>query len=172
MKKLTLAILICFVLVLPSQALESDVFTSASLRNFYPPAASFEELAALTFNGVVVISTTNPDGSPNAAVIIPSIFKEQYVIMRMAPNQTLENLERDGRMVITAFVPKIGGESEEPLSYAAVRRYGARIYCIVMEQDREYEEVVKEWNEQVEDERYVLPLGTPIFRIVRVAPVG
>lgn len=151
---------------------EQDVetFTSASVRNYYPPAAGFEELAEIVFHGVVVVSTTNPDGSPNAAVLIPTIFEEQYVIMRMAPNQTAANIKRDGRAVITVFVPK--NDQDAKAAYEDVRRYGARLTCVVMEKDEEYEAVLDRWNESVTNELHRLKEGHPILRIVEIKPVG
>lgn len=148
----------------------ADAVTSASVTNYYGPAADFEYLAQVTFNGVVVVSTTNPDGSPNAAVLIPSLFESQYLIMRMAPNQTAVNLAEDGRAVVTIFTA--AGEELEVPSRADVRKYGARLTCTALFSGEEYEAVRLRWNETVENEAYQLPAGEPILRIESVQPIG
>ncbi len=167
---LAVSFLVAWVSIACAEELEADAFTSASVRSYYPPAASFDELAQTVFHGVVVVSTTNPDGSPNAAVLIPSIFEEKYVIMRMAPNQTARNIKRDGRAVITIFVPKADQGSKA--AYEDVRRFGARLTCVVMEHDEEYEGVVERWNESVKNDLHKLKIGHPVLRIIEIKPVG
>ena len=154
----------------PLVAAEADSWTGASQTNYYGPAVDFEKLAMMTFNGVVVVSTTNPDGSPNAAVIIPSLLGEDYIIMRMAPNQTAENLVNDGRAVITVFVPS--EEEPEPQPRSEVRKHGARLVCKALFAGEEYDAARELWNETVENEAYKLPAGEPILRILAIHPIG
>ncbi len=154
-------------------AADTYAITGASQETYYyEPAADFEQLEEMTFNGVVVVSTTNPDGSPNAAVIIPSLLDDQYLIMRMAPNQTGENLRDDGRAVVTAFVPAADEEEEEEQTRSHVRQYGARLVCTALFEGEEYEEARQKWNDTVEDESYQLPADEPILRIDAVLPIG
>ncbi len=147
-----------------------DTVTTASVTNYYGPAADFSYLAQVTFNGVVVVSTTNPDGSPNAAVLIPSLFEDRYLIMRLAPNQTAINLAADGRAMVTIFTPA-GQETQVP-NRAEVRRYGARLTCIALFSGEEYDSVRARWNEAVANEAYKLEDGEPILRIEAVQPIG
>ena len=173
MKRTSLAISLMLMIFVTASAsgndTVADTFTSASTTNYYGPAADFQYLELATFNGVVV-STTNPDGSPNAAVLIPSVFEEKYLIMRMAPNQTVINLATDGRAVVTLFTP--AGPEEETPTRADVRKYGARLICIALFEGEEYEEIRSRWNDTVENEAYKLPAGEPILRIEDIQPVG
>lgn len=153
-----------------SHAGSIDTFTNASVSNYYPPAASIEELTALvTFSGVVVVSTTNPDQSPNAAVIIPAIFENQYVILQTAPNQTMENLARDGRAVISIFIP-FPDEEKNTGKYGDIRKYGARLICEVLPEGSENTEALARYNKL--NEARPLAEGHRLLKIVGILPIG
>lgn len=170
--KRTSLIVLALILLTSTVALAQsvDTFTSASVSNFYEPAATIEEISEhITFNGVVVVSTTNPDGSPNAAVIIPSIFENQYVIMQMAPNQTLENLAQDGRVVISVFLPFPDAEKNTG-ELGDIRKYGARLICEVLSEGTERTEAIARYNAINESRQ--LPADHNLLKIVRILPIG
>jgi hypothetical protein len=52
----------------------------------------------------VSVATTNADGTPNAAVVIPGVVDEKTLMFGLADNQTKVNLKERGYAVITAYI--------------------------------------------------------------------
>lgn len=75
---------------------------------YYEKASVLGEDATSFINNyecTFVFSTTNEDGSPNAAIFIPRITEDQkYIYCHMAPNNTLANLKERPECHITCVV--------------------------------------------------------------------
>jgi hypothetical protein len=122
----------------------------------------------MTMNGIVVVSTVNPDGSPNAAVVIPGLFENKYLTFGLAPNQTLENFKRGSLVVVSVFLPKPGVESTK---YGDIRKYGARIYCEVLQDASEKAAVIERYNVDKPDNRK-MTMDSILLVIKKIDPIG
>lgn len=131
MKKLfslfALAAMIFALLVCGCAAEEADAFTSASVADFYAATAlTGDDLmnALNAFSGFYLISTTNPDGTPNSAFFIYSMVKHEdkyYLQLGLAENQTKANLAANGEGVaVYAASPSIE-EGAMPYAVAGAR---------------------------------------------------
>ena len=104
MKKLMNALLLSFLLValLAVPAMAEDVVSSASVADFYADAAlTGDELmnAINTYSGTYLVSSSNPDGTPNTAFLVFSMVKHEdkyYLQLGMADNQSKANLTANG----------------------------------------------------------------------------
>ena len=165
MKKL-LALVLCLMMVLPVVALAEetvDTFTSASQSNFYGQYALTGDELMNTVNdwygeavkGTYLVCTTNPDGSPNAAVFIFGIKKlndKYYLQLGLADNQSKANLEATGEgLAVFGFTP-------EGMTFAAG---GARMYFKAIEDQAILAELMKDARETQTfyEITEVLPLG-------------
>ena len=131
MKKLT-ALLLAGMMVLSLAACGEkkdeepsvDSFTSASVADFYGDyGLTGDELmnALNSFQGSYLVSTVNPDGSPNIGFYIYGCVKHYdtyYLQLGLADNQTKQNLERTGKgMAAYAAAP----DAEKGYSMAGAR---------------------------------------------------
>lgn len=164
MKKFA-ALLLALMMVLPMAAMAeavkspvADGFTSASTRNYYADKAlTGDDLmaAANTNAGFYLVCTVNPDGSPNAAVLVFNIKKVEdkyYLQLGMAENQTKANLEAIGEG-LAVYAAVVEGET-------AVAT-GARIYFKTLE-DQAVLDIL------MQDARQ----GASFYEITEVLPLG
>ena len=100
-KSLQVLLLLCAILllaVMPAMAEETDAMTSASVSDFYGDSAlTGDDLmnAINSFSGFYIVSTTNPDGTPNSAFFIYSMLKNEdtyYLQMGLAENHVVVGL--------------------------------------------------------------------------------
>lgn len=105
MKKL-FAIALSLLMLLSVTALaDVDAFTSASVSDYYAASAlTGDELmnAINSYSGAFIVSTVNPDGTPNAAFFCFGMVKKDdtyYVQLGLAPNQSMLNLQTTGEGV-------------------------------------------------------------------------
>ena len=84
MKKLVYSLLLCALLLaaalVPAMAEGADAVSSASVADFYGATAlTGDELmdAINSFSGFYLVSTTNPDGTPNSAYFIFAMRKNE-----------------------------------------------------------------------------------------------
>ncbi|MGI6695985.1 MAG: hypothetical protein ACOX6O_07110 [Christensenellales bacterium] len=158
---LSLALVLCLFVVFPA-SMETDAFTSASVTDHYCDFALTGEALMTAVNGhsgFYLVSTTNPDGSPNAAYFIfgmKELKGKYYVQLGLAENQSKQNLLRKKQGVaVYAATPGTGAE-DKPYAVA-----GARIRFVLVED----EALV---NELKGDSKY-----TPLFaEITEVLPLG
>ncbi len=93
-----LALALCELLILPVFGETVDAFTSASVSSSYAEfALEGEDLiqALGSFSGFYVVSTTNPDGSPNVAFFIYGAIEHEgklYLQLGLAENQSKQNI--------------------------------------------------------------------------------
>lgn len=129
MKKL-LALVLAAVMALslvPAMAEEADAMTSASVADFYGDFAITGDdlMAALSsFSGFYILSTTNPDGTPNSAFFIFSGVKHEdkyYVQLGLAENQSRENLLRTGEALAVYAANPSSEEGAKPYAVAGAR---------------------------------------------------
>lgn len=128
MKKLVLVLMIALFL-LGSAAMAEDVVSSASVSDSFAQfALTGDDLmnAINTFSGTYVVTTVNPDGTPNAAYFIFSMVKhgeEYYLQLGLAENQSKANLAANGEgLAVYAANPDIaGGAKPYPVAGARIR---------------------------------------------------
>jgi len=158
---LSLALVLCVLAVFPA-SMETDAFTSASVKDYYGDSALTGEALMNAVNGKTgfyLVSTTNPDGSPNAAYFVFGISElhgKYYVRLGLAENQSKQNLMNDKRGVaVYAATPGTGAE-DKPYAVS-----GARIRFQVIED----EALINELKGDAEN--------TPIFaEVLEVLPLG
>ncbi len=161
MKKF-LVLFVALMMVMP-MALASDVdtFASASVADYYAAnALTGDDLmnAVNSQSGCYLVSTTNPDGTPNTAYFIFAIKKlddKYYLQLGLAENQSKANLEVNGNgLAVYAANPEADAKP-----YAVS---GARIRFVAIEDQA----VVEQLNADA-----ARP-GAMFFEIVEVKPLG
>ena len=137
-----------------------DAFTSASVADYYASAALSGDALMEAVNGqsgTYLVCTTNPDGSPNAAVFIFAIKKlndTYYLQLGLAPNQSMNNLNANGEgLAVYAANP-----APDAKPYAVS---GARIYFEAIEDQAVVDELMKDARQ-----------GAMFFEIVAIRPLG
>lgn len=131
MKKLLNALLLSCLLValFAASAMAEDAVSSASVADFYADTAlTGDDLmnAINAFSGTYLVSTTNPDGTPNTAFFIFSMVKHEdkyYLQLGLAENQSKANLAANGEgLAVYAANPDIaGGAKPYPVAGARIR---------------------------------------------------
>ena len=162
MKKL-LTLFIALMLIAPAAFAEVDAFTSASVADYYGAnALAGDDLmnAVNSQSGCYLVSTTNPDGTPNTAYFIFGIKKvgeAYYLQLGLAENQSKANLQANGNGLAVYAANPTGEEGAKDYAVA-----GARI-----------------WFEAIEDQAVIDELnagagrpGAMFFEIVQVKPLG
>lgn len=132
LKTLLLSCLLMALLAVPAMA--EDAVSSASVADFYADTAiTGDDLmnAINSFSGTYLVSTANPDGTPNTAFFIFSMVKHEdkyYLQLGLAENQSKANLTAKGEgMAVYAANPDIaGGAKPYPVA-------GARIWFKALE---------------------------------------
>ena len=135
MKNLLKSLLLCALLLvtfaLPAMA--EDAVSSASVADYYADAAlTGDDLmnAINSFTGTYLVSSTNPDGTPNTAFLVFSMIKHEdkyYLQLGMADNQSKANLLANGEgMAVYGANP--AADSDKPYPIA-----GARIWFKAVE---------------------------------------
>jgi len=161
MKKFAALFLAAMMLLsLTAIAETADVFTSASVSNFYADYALTGDAlmdAVNSQSGCYIINTTNPDGSPNAGYFIFAIKKlndKYYIQLGLAPNQSKTNLEKNGEGLAV---------------YAALPAPDAKQYCV---------SGARFYFETIQDQAVIDALmadarqGAMFYEIVEVLPLG
>jgi len=127
LKALLLSCLLLALSILPAMA--EDAVSSASVADFYADTAlTGDDLmnAINSFSGTYLVSTTNPDGTPNTAFFIYSMVKHEdkyYLQLGLAENQSKANLAANGEgLAVYAANPDVaGGAKPYPVSGARIR---------------------------------------------------
>lgn len=164
MKKILVVLLALMALLSVSAMAETvDAFSSASVADFYGATAlAGDDLmnAVNAQSGTYLVSTTNPDGSPNTAYFVFGIRKidaKYYLQLGLAENQSKQNLIANGKglAVYAANPSQEEGAKEYTVS-------GARI-----------------WFDTIADQAVVDALnaevgrpGAMFYEIVEVRPLG
>lgn len=162
LKVLSLAAVMLALLAVPAMAESADAVTSASVADFYAASAlTGDDLmnAINSFSGFYLISTTNPDGTPNSAFFIYSMVKHEdkyYLQLGLAENQSKANLAANGEgLAVYAATPS----SEEGAKPYAVS--GARMRFKAVED----EELIKTLNTSGRE-------GAMFFEITEIRSLG
>lgn len=139
-----------------------DAVASASVADFYADfALTGDELmnAINAFSGTYLVSSTNPDGTPNTAYFVFSMVKHEdayYLQLGLAENQSKANLLANGNGMAVYAANPTGEEGAKPYSVS-----GARI-----------------WFKAIEDEAIAAKLaegarpGALFFEITEIRPLG
>ena len=126
---LLLACALVCMLMMCASAESPDAITSASVADFYADSAlTGDDLmnAINALSGTYLVSTTNPDGTPNTAYFIFSMVKHEdqyYLQLGLAENQSKENLAANGEGVaIYGANPDVAaGDKPYPVAGARIR---------------------------------------------------
>ena len=161
MKKF-LVLFVALMMVMPMAfATEADTFATASVADYYAAnALTGDDLmnAVNGQSGCYLVSTTNPDGTPNTAYFIFAIKKlddKYYLQLGLAENQSKANLEANGNgLAVYAANPEADAKP-----YAVS---GARIRFVAIEDQA----IVEQLNADA-----ARP-GAMFFEIVEVKPLG
>lgn len=139
-----------------------DAVASASVADFYADfALTGDELmnAINAFTGTYLVSSVNPDGTPNTAYFVFSMVKHEdayYLQLGLAENQSKANLLANGNGMAVYAANPTGEEGAKPYSVS-----GARI-----------------WFKAIEDEAIAAKLaegarpGALFFEITEIRPLG
>lgn len=139
----------------------ADAFTSASVANYYGQfGLTGDELmnAVNSQSGCYLVSTTNPDGSPNTAYFVFAIKKlndKYYLQLGLAPNQSMNNLNANGEG-LAIYAANAAADAESQLIVS-----GARIYFEAIADEAVLAELLKDARQ-----------GAMFFEIVAVRPLG
>ena len=114
------------------------------------------------FEGLCVVATVNPDGTPDAAIFVPTMPDDEHVIFMLADNRTRANLERTGTAHLVYDVARPHAEDK------AARHAGARLDVSLVRQDGE----TAEEYERVASSFPRMNPAVVILRIERILPVG
>ena len=161
MKKF-IPLLLAAALCLPFAALAEDAVSSASVADFYGQTAlTGDDLmnAINSFSGFYLVTTTNPDNSPNAAFFVFGMVKHEdhyYVQLILAKNQSRSNLLANGEGVaVYAATPSSeeGAEILEEYKTAALELLITRQLLTEYAQREGYTNYTQE--QRVEAKEYV-----------------
>jgi len=160
MKKF-LALLVALMMIAPAALADVDAVSSASVADFYAATAlTGDDLmnAVNSQSGCYLVSTTNPDGSPNTAYFVFAIKKlndKYYLQLGLAPNQSMNNLNANGEG-LAIYAANADPSAESQLIVA-----GARIYFEAIADEAVLAELLKDARQ-----------GAMFFEIVAVRPLG
>jgi len=122
---LMLALALIVLAIVPAMA--EDAVSSASVADYYADTAlTGDDLmnAINTFTGTYLVSTTNPDGTPNTAFFVFSMVKHEdkyYLQLGLAENQSKINLETNGVGLAVYGANPTGEEGAKPYPVSGAR---------------------------------------------------
>lgn len=146
----------------PKETASPDVFTSASVNNFYEGSSwTGDQLieGIKTRSGSWTIATVNPDNTPNLAVAVFGMLDDNTLVLNLAPNQTGENIVRTKQAVAIIYQYTNDQEIDK-----ALRNQGAKLKLELVS-----EEEFKKYQEENPD---TVTETSLVFRIVEVLPLG
>ena len=162
MKKRFIPLMLAAAFCLPTLALAEDAVSSASVANFYTDNALTGDDLMNAINstaGFYLVSTTNPDGSPNAAYFIFGMTKlndQYYLQLGLAENQSKANLTENGQGVAVYAATPSSEEGAKPFATS-----GARIRFKAITDEAVAAALAENANE-----------ATLFFEVVDVRPLG
>ena len=158
MKKF-IPLLLAAALCLPFAALAEDAVSSASVADFYGQTAlTGDDLmnAINSFSGFYLVTTTNPDNSPNAAFFVFGMKLMGDGLFKIAENQSRSNLLANGEGVAVYAATPSSEEGAKPFATA-----GARIRFKAITDEAVAAALAENANE-----------ATLFFEVVDVRPLG
>ena len=162
MKKRFIPLMLAAAFCLPALGLAEDAVSSASVANFYADYALTGDDLMNAINstaGFYLVSTTNPDGSPNAAYFIFGMTKlndQYYLQLGLAENQSKANLTENGQGVAVYAATPSNEEGAKPFAVS-----GARILFQSVTDESVVEELTKNARP-----------GAMFFEVTEVRPLG
>lgn len=134
----------------------------SSTRKFTDMDANRLRESMARFEGVCVVATVNPDGTPDASIFMPAMPDDGHVILILADNRTRANIERTGKARLVYDVPNPHAEEK------AQRHAGARMDLSLVRPEGESAEEFQ----QVAQSFPRMNPAVVILRIERLLPVG
>ncbi len=129
-----------------------DAIASASKKFYYAKSSLTGEMLQRLINShqaAFVLSTTNPDNSPNAGFFIPEMLSDSTIKFGLADNQTRRNIERTRKAVLTVY-------KSSPDADGKTRHQGARLILRLDEKKSKNKLMHKMLTMRIEK---ILPLG-------------
>ena len=127
------------------------VQTDTSTHKFTDMSVAQLRASMARFEGLCVVATVNPDGTPDAAVFAPAMPDDEHVILMLADK---------ARLVYDVATPRAAEK--------AARHAGARLDVSLVRQDgetaEEYEHVARNFSR--------MNPAVVILRIERILPIG
>ncbi len=114
------------------------------------------------FEGVCVVATVNPDGTPDASIFMPAMPDLEHVILILADNHTRANIERTGKARLVYDVPNPHAEDK------AGSHAGARIELSLVRPEGDSAE---EFQRVAQGVPHMNP-AVMVLRVERLLPVG
>lgn len=114
------------------------------------------------FEGIAVVATVNPDGTPDAAIFVPAMPDDSHVILVLANNHTRANIERTGVAHLVYDVANPHAEDK------AARHAGARLDLALVKAEGE---TAAEYSRVAQAYERMNP-AVMILRIERILPIG
>lgn len=150
----------------------ADTISSASTAYYYEKSSikgDSQEFIDIMKNpskfGAVTVSTTNEDGSPNVAVIIPGLVDEenQYLLMTFGTEgSTYKNLKERKLGIVTVFQQNPDAEDK------AQRNLGMRVIVEAVEnQDKALDDLISAGKLKQENKAQAI-----VLQIKKVIPLG
>jgi peptidoglycan hydrolase-like protein with peptidoglycan-binding domain len=137
-----------------------DSISSASKANYYETSSltGVNLMNAISARkGAVAVSTTNEDGTPNIATVIPGVADENHLMFGISPNQTKTNINERKIAVLSFYIykPEAIEKSE--------RNIGARLILKLVEDETKVKDLMTKTKAAE---------GTIFMEIVKVLPLG
>lgn len=107
--------------------------------------------------GAAAVSTTNEDGTPNIATVIPGVVDENHLMFGISPNQTKTNINERKIAVLSYYIYK-----PEALEKSE-RNIGARLILKLVEDETKIKDLMTKTKAAE---------GTIFMEIVKVLPLG
>ncbi len=139
-----------------------DSISAASTNQYYEQSSlTGEELMTSIANreGAVAVATTNPDGTPNIATVIPGVASDKHLAFGIVPNQTTNNLFGNKVAVMSYYLY----EAQEEDKFE--RNKGARLVLQLVEDEATIKELREKNAETTSD-------NSIFVEIVKVLPLG
>ncbi len=137
-----------------------ESISAASKTYFYENSALKDQALLDAINerkGATTLATTNADGSPNLAVIVPGVADENTLMFGISENQTKVNIQERKLAVVSVYIynPSAAEKTE--------RNIGAKLVLKLVEDEAK----IKELTEKTKAKE-----GTVFMDIVKVLPLG
>lgn len=140
----------------------SETGKDTSTRKYTDMDAAVLRASTGRFEGICVVATVNPDGTPDAAIFVPTMPDDEHVIFMLADNHTRANIERTGMAHMVYDVPNPAAATKE------ARHAGARAdLALVRPEGADADEY-----RRIADAFPRMNPAVVILRIERILPVG
>lgn len=137
-----------------------DSISAASKTYYYEKSGLKDKALIEAINqrkGASTVATTNADGSPNLAVVVPGVADDNTLMFGIAESQTKKNIEERKLAVLSVYIynPTAAEKTD--------RNIGAKVVLKLVEDKAK----IKELTEKTKSKE-----GTIFMEMVKVMPLG